>query len=320
MENKKSLNRIAAIDMGTNSFHLVIVEMNEDGTFKFLDRKREVIRLGSQKGKDLSIISEEETDRAIKILSGYSNLAKHYNAKIRAISTSAVREAKNQKEFIKTVFEKTGIRVEVADGQDEAKLIFRGIQKALDVNDKKVLCVDIGGGSTEFIYAENGKIHFAESIKLGAVRLSKLFFPDFIISYKAVQACSEYVEKLINENKNINTNIEIDFGVGVSGTVDTIYHLSQAKNFGKLKDSLNGYSFASEDFREFYNQIINLKTPAERILVPGMETKRADIIPAGMIILGKIFDLFELKKIVISEYALREGIVLDTAEKLMINK
>ena len=103
MINIKSQNRIAAIDMGTNSFHLVIVEMNEDGTFNFLDREREVIRLGSQKGKDLSIISEEESERAIKILSNFRNLAKHYNAKIRAISTSAVREAKNQREFLNNV-------------------------------------------------------------------------------------------------------------------------------------------------------------------------------------------------------------------------
>ena len=320
MINKKTQNRIAAIDMGTNSFHLVIVEMNEDGTFNFLDREREVIRLGSQKGKDLSIISKEESETAIKILSNFRNLAKHYNAKIRAISTSAVREAKNQIEFLSSVLEKTGIKVEVADGRDEAKLIFRGIQKALEINDKKVLCIDIGGGSTEFIYSENGKIRYAESIKIGAVRLSKLFFPDYLISDEAVKNCIDYVENQILENKNIKRDVKIDFGVGVSGTVDTIYHLSQVKKHARLKDSLNGYRFSVKDFEGFYNQIIQLKTPAERILVPGMEAKRADIIPAGMIILKKIFDLFELKEIVISEYALREGIVLDTAEKLELSK
>jgi len=314
MLSKKIKKRIAAIDMGTNSFHLVIVEMNKDGSFTFLDREREVIRLGSQKGKDLSIISEEETERSVKILSNFAKLAKHYDAKIRAISTSAVREAKNQKEFIDTVLKETGIRVEVADGREEAKLIFRGIQKALKIDDKKVLCIDIGGGSTEFIHAENGKLNFAESIKIGAVRLSKLFFPDYIITDEAVKSCSDYVEKQITDNKNVKTNIDIDFGVGVSGTVETIYHLSQAQKLKSSKDPLNGYSFSREKLQGYYDTLINLETTAERTSIPGMEAKRADIIPAGIIILMKIFELFRIKKMVVSEYALREGIVLDTAE------
>ena len=109
-------NRIAAIDMGTNSFHLVIVEIKKDGSFRFLDREREVIRLGTQQGKDLSFISDEETGRAVKIMTSFVKLAKYYKAQIRAISTSAVREAKNQKEFIHTIFKKTGVAVEVVDG------------------------------------------------------------------------------------------------------------------------------------------------------------------------------------------------------------
>lgn len=317
IQNKKTKNRIAAIDIGTNSFHLVIVELNKDGSFTFLDREREVMRLGSQQGKDLSIISDDEIERATKILSGFANLAKHYNAGIRAISTSAVREANNQKEFIEIIYKKTGINVEVAKGSDEARLIFLGIQKALKINDKKVLCLDIGGGSTEFIYAENSKIHFAESVKIGAVRLSKLFFHDYIITESAVKECANHVQKLILENKNIDFNINIDFAVGVSGTIDTIYHLSQAKKYKRLKNKLNGYKFLKEEFEEFYNQIMNLKTSAERKLVSGMEAKRADIIPAGLIILKEIINLFNIKKFVISEYALREGIVIDTANRYL---
>ena len=316
MTKKNIKNRIAAIDMGTNSFHLVIVEIKNDGSLIFLDREREVLRLGSQQGKDLSQISDEEKDKAVKILTGFADLAKFYQAKIRAIATSAVREAKNQKEFIDTIFNKTGVTVEVVDGRKEANLIFLGIKQALALDDKKVLCVDIGGGSTEFIYANSGKINFAESVKIGAVRLSKLFFPDFIITDEAVKKCSDFVEDQIIANQNIKTDIDINFGVGVSGTVDTIYHLSQAKKSRGLREILNGYSFSREEFEKFYQKIIVLKTPAERVLIPGMEAKRADIIPAGMIILKKIFELFKIKKIVVSEYALREGIVMDTLEKM----
>lgn len=319
MKKLKNTNRIAAIDMGTNSFHLVIVEMKKDGSFIFIDREREVIRLGSQKGKDLSFISEEETERAVKILTDFVKLAKHYNAKVRAISTSAVREAKNQKEFVDTILNKTGVTVEVIDGRTEARLIFLGIKNALPIDNKKVLCVDIGGGSTEFIYAVNGKINFAESVKIGAVRLSKLFFPDYIITDESVKQCSDYVEKQILNNKNIITSVELDFGVGSSGTVDTIYNLSQANRVHEKNYPSNGYIFSKEEFEKHYSTIINLRTSAERAFIPGMEAKRADIIPAGMIILKKIFELFKIQNMVISDYALREGIVLDTAGKEQTN-
>ncbi len=319
MKKLKNTNRIAAIDMGTNSFHLVIVEMKKDGSFIFIDREREVIRLGSQKGKDLSFISEEETERAVKILTDFVKLAKHYNAKVRAISTSAVREAKNQKEFVDTILNKTGVAVEVIDGRTEARLIFLGIKNALPIDNKKVLCVDIGGGSTEFIYAVNGKINFAESVKIGAVRLSKLFFPDYIITDESVKQCSDYVEKQILNNKNIITNVDIDFGVGSSGTVDTVYNLSQANRVHEKNYPSNGYIFSKEEFEKHYYTIINLRTSAERAFIPGMEAKRADIIPAGMIILKKIFELFKIQNMVISDYALREGIVLDTAGKEQTN-
>lgn len=316
MTKSNQRNRIAAIDMGTNSFHLVIVEIKKDGSFRFLDREREVIRLGTQQGEDLSFISDEETGRAVKIMTSFVKLAKYYKAQIRAIATSAVREAKNQKEFIHTIFNKTGVTVEVVDGKTEAELDFLGIKKAIPIDQNRVLCIDIGGGSTEFIFAENGKIIYAESVKVGAVRLSKLFFPNYILSAEAINKANQYVVEQITNNKNILTNIDIDFSIGVSGTINTVYSLSQFKKFGKTKEPINGYSFFKEEFQEYFNTIIMLKSSEERLLVPGIDAKRSDIIPAGMIILMKIFDLFSLNKMVISEYSLREGIVVDTIGKM----
>ena len=146
-----SQKRIAAIDMGTNSFHLIIVEVQEDGSLNLLDKKRELIRLGSEIGSDLSFISENETVKAISVLKKFSSLANYHNAEIRAVSTSAVREAKNNNDFIKEVLDQTGIKVITLEGTEEAKLIFLGMKNALPINDKSVLGIDIGGGSTEFI-------------------------------------------------------------------------------------------------------------------------------------------------------------------------
>ena len=313
--SEKNRKRIAAIDMGTNSFHLIIVKVKEDGSIKFLDWGREFIRLGSEFGEDLSFISENETAKAISVLQNFVTIAKYHKADIRAVSTSAVREAKNKSNFIEEVFKQTGIKVETIEGTEEAKLIFLGMKNALPINDKSVLGIDIGGGSTEFIYGVNGIPIYAETVKIGAVRLSKKFFPDFVITEASIKDCSEYVDKLIRSNQEIDRNIKFDFAVGSSGTVDTICLVKQFQQSGKVKRRLNGYKFDVNEFNEIYTHIMSHKTSSERMNIPGIEEKRADIIPAGLIILKKAFELFKIKKMVLSEYALREGIVYDVIKK-----
>jgi len=312
----KTNNRIAAIDIGTNSFHLVIVDVQPDGSFKLLDKQREVIRLGSHKGEDLSLISEGEIEKAIDILKNYKMLAEHYGASIRAVATSAVREADNKDKFVKAIKEKTNIDIEVVDGRTEAKLIFYGIMNAIDVSDKNVLCIDIGGGSSEFIYAEKGNPLITESVKIGAVRLSKKFFPEFILKKEAVEACHSYVEAQISYIKYLIERKRIEQVIGASGTIVAAAILVQELFNKPKRKSINKLSFTAEELNFVYKEVIGRKTPAERVSLPGMELKRADIIPAGLIILKTVFDVFEIKHITLSEYALREGIIYDTILKL----
>jgi len=314
--NMKKNNRIAAIDIGTNSFHLVIVEVQPDGSFVLLDKQREVIRLGSHKGEDLSLISEGEIEKAIDILKNYKMLAEHYGASIRAVATSAVREADNKEKFVEAVREKTNLEIEVIDGRTEAKLIFYGIMNAIDVSGKNVLCLDIGGGSSEFIYAEKGNPIITESVKIGAVRLSKKFFPDFILKSEAVEACRSYVEAQISYVKYLIEGKKFEQVIGASGTIVAAAILIQELLNKPKKKSINKLSFTSDELNFVYEEVIRRKTPAERISLPGMELKRADIIPAGLIILKTIFDKFEIKTITLSEYALREGIIYDTILRL----
>jgi len=305
-------NRIAAIDIGTNSFHLVIIELLPDGKFKLLDKQREVMRLGISSGDNLNKISASETKKAIEILKSYKKLAEHYGATIRAVATSAVREAYNKDKFIKSVREKLGIDIEVIDGRTEAKMIFYGMSQALDIKKKKVLCIDIGGGSSEFIYADNNVPIVTESVKIGAVRLSKKFFPDFILTDEAVKACHSYIYAQLSYVRSLIENKKIEQVVGASGTIVAAAILIQEK-FKKPKvKSLNELSFNSQELNTVYEEILSKKFPSERKKILGMEEKRADIIPAGLIILKSIFDLFSINNITISEYALREGIVLDT--------
>ncbi len=299
----------AAIDMGTNSFHLIIVEVLPDGAFRIIDREREVIRLGLSAGKDLSFITDEEIEKAIKILAGFKKLSDFYKAELKAVATSAVREAKNQKEFLESVLNSTGINVEVIDGSREASLIYKGVQRALPVVDRNVLCVDIGGGSSEFIFGEKGSITFAESIKIGAVRLSKKYFTDYVLTNQAIKDCSDYAEEQITKNSGINFNINFEYAVGTSGTMQSaawmIAHPGKIRN----SKSLNSFSFTRDQLTDITKLILSYKTLEERKLIKGIELKRADILPAGLIILNKVFELFSIKSMTISEYALREGII-----------
>lgn len=305
----KKNNRIAAIDIGTNSFHLIIAELSKNKKIKLLDRERIFLRIGNDKQNGLSYISSQDTVKATNVLLNFKHLAEVHKAKISAVATSAVREASNNKDFVKTIFKQTGIKIDIIDGRTEAKLIFLGMKNALPLENSSVLGIDIGGGSTEFIYGLNNKLKYAESVKVGAVRLSNLFFPKYRITRTSVTNCENYVEDLIRKQIDLKVFSNLDFAVGSSGTVDTICLVKSNQTDGIVRKKLNGYEFTKDDFENIYDLIMNLKTPEDRSLVPGLESKRADIIPAGLIILKKIFQLFQLNKMVLSEYALREGVV-----------
>ncbi len=307
---------IAAIDMGTNSFHLIIVQVKGDGSFKIIDREREVIRLGSHKGKEFSWISEGEMEKAIDVLRDFAKIAQFYKAEVRAIATSAVREAKNREEFMDRVFEETEITVEAVDGRTEAELIYLGVQHALDFQNKRILCVDIGGGSTEFLLGENGVSEFAESIKVGAVRLSKMFFPDYNLSPSGIENCRRYIKDKFNTNSNLHPNHKFELAVGSSGTIVAAASIISFRKTGRFKKSLNGFTITAEEVFALTSDILKCKSPVDRLFIEGMEIKRADIIPAGLIILTEVFQTFKLKEMTISENALREGIIIDTISKL----
>jgi exopolyphosphatase/guanosine-5'-triphosphate,3'-diphosphate pyrophosphatase len=306
---------IAAIDMGTNSFHLIIVEIKGDGKFKIVDREREVIRLGSHK-EGFKIISEGEIEKATDILRDFGKIAQFYKADVRAIATSAVREAKNKNEFIERIFEETEITVEAINGKAEAEMIYLGVQNALDVEQNRILCVDIGGGSTEFLLGEHGLSDFAESIKIGAVRLSKMFFPDYILTNSGIDLCRQYIQDKINANVNLHPAYKFDFAVGTSGTIVAAASIISFRRHNKFKKSMNGFAFSADEIFTLTEDILKCKSPVDRLFIEGMEIKRADIIPAGLLILCQVFETFKLQEMKVSENALREGIIVDTISKM----
>jgi exopolyphosphatase/guanosine-5'-triphosphate,3'-diphosphate pyrophosphatase len=305
----------AVADMGTNSFHMIITRLNSDGTIKIIDKERQIIRLGSHTGKELSFISDEETDLAISVLRNFKKLSDSYNAVFKAVATSAVREARNRSEFIKKIKDSIGISVEVIGGKKEAWFIYLGARKALSLYNKNVLCIDIGGGSTEFINVNGDKTVFSESVKIGAVRLSKHFFPDYNITDDRMHKCSSYIEGLLKEHLESYSRKKFDMIVGTSGTIEALASLIIKKRKSKIPKSLNSVSFNKDELKLISGKILSAKTTAERKKIKGMEEKRADIIPAGLQILNEVFNFFRIDTITVSDYALREGVILDMMGK-----
>lgn len=308
-------NCIAAIDMGTNSFHLIIVQVKRDGSFKIIDREKEVIRLGYHRGKNLDYISEGEIEKAVDILNDFNKIAKFYGAEVRAVATSAVREAKNKDEFTARILDATGIFVEAIKGVKEAELIYLGVLNALHLTNSRILCLDIGGGSTEFLLGDQGTPVFAESVKIGAVRLSKRYFPDYHLSPERIDMCERYIAEKIYSKSDLHSHHQFDCAVGSSGTIiaaASIIHFRRHNKFAKL---LNGFTFTDKELFRLTEDVLKCPSPVDRLSIEGMEVKRADIIPAGLLILRKAFEVFDIDEMTVSENALREGIIIETIRK-----
>ncbi|GAB6281402.1 MAG: hypothetical protein STSR0008_01410 [Ignavibacterium sp.] len=329
MNDKKN---IAVLDIGTNSFHLIIVEVNNNDSFKIIDRERDVLRLSTEKTNSsfpitecsigsLKIISENEIYQAIELIKKYKKLVEIYNAEFKVVATSAVREAENSDYFINKVYEATKVKINVIEGQEEGRLIYSSvINNFIELKNKKILCIDIGGGSTEFIIGEAHNILFLESLKIGAVRLTNQFIPDFIITKERIRQCRNYVIEKISSIINIIQDLGFEDCVGTSGTIQAVKSLSM--KFGE-NDNLNWDEknyITYDEVNEVADFILSKTTLEERLKIIGLESKRADIIPAGVIILQTIFDVLKLKKMYISNYALREGVVIDMIEKINCHK
>jgi len=301
---------IAAIDAGSNSFHMIVAEVKGE-SFRIIGKERQIIRLGTWQQGEIKIISDDEIDHAVAIMKRFSVLARSFKARIIAVATSAVRDACNKKEFVDKVFSRSGIKINIITGRREAELIFAGVKKSLNLEGENSLCIDIGGGSTELINYDGSKIIFAESFKLGAVRLTKKFFPYALLTDKSIKKCSEYITEQFKRNAKMKYDIPFRIAAGSSGTIQNAASIIHFGTTNKLMRKPNGYKFTADEFDEMTDFVLSCRTTKDRLRIGGIEGKRADILPAGLLILKKVFKLFRIKEMVISEYALREGIIFE---------
>lgn len=302
-------DRFAAIDMGTNSFHLAIVETGSSGQFEILTTEKEMVRLGTGAG-DLNTILPDAMDRGVSALKRFASIAHSFHARIRAVATSAVREANNKDEFLERVKRDCQIDVEVISGLEEARLIYLGILQGLSVYDKKILMIDIGGGSTEFLIGFRGQPLLRKSFKLGAIRLSDRFFMEDPISSTNIEDCRKFLTVQFAGTLDDFESETTELVVGSSGTIETIYEMIQLrKNQNQLTEDP---SIFSADLNEIVEIILSKKSTKDRAALSGLDKKRADIITGGAVLLQEIFKKLNIKKMIVSPFALREGVIIDT--------
>lgn len=310
--SKSSL--IASIDVGTNSFHVIIASINSRGIFTIHSRDKETVRLGESSG-DMKYLSPEAIERGVKTMERFAGMARNARATVRAVGTSAVREALNREVFLQRVRESTGIVIEVISGNEEARLIYLGILQALPVYDTRLLFIDIGGGSTETGVGYQGDLRVMNSAKLGAIRMTRKFFEREKLSDKDIKRCREYIkgEWALTFRSLLQEGYEQ--AAGSSGTIQTIFSIAYGLQNLPIPESFNGITLDRDTLLSVIETILGARTTAERAALPGMEPRRADIITGGAIILEQAILGLNMRELTFSSCALREGILLDSHAK-----
>lgn len=299
--------RVCVIDLGTNSFHTLIVDVFPNGSFEVIDKFKEMVRLG-ERGFSGENLTANAVKRSIRALKRVKMLAEGWGAtEYLAFATSAIREAKNGGELIEKIRRETGIHVQPIDGVFEAQLIYQGVRRALDMR-QPTLMVDIGGGSTEFIIGTSEEIYFATSLKLGAARMTRQFITTDPVEKSEFRALREHYRAALEPVLEAAREHGVTEIVGSSGTFENIAQVC-ANRFGDPDRSIYLQSFRQDDLRAVTKMIMP-STRAEREAMEGIDEKRVDQIVAGATLIDVMTKDLDAKQVRVSPNALREGMVV----------
>ncbi|CAN5738182.1 Ppx/GppA phosphatase family protein [soil metagenome] len=302
---------LAAVDVGTNSLHLVVARTTDGERFEVLTREKEMVRLGSG-STDMKELAPEAVERTVDALDRFRRIAESYGAPLRAVATSAVREADNRADFVRRVHGEAGIEVEVVSGVEEARLIHLGVLQALEVFDRRLLLCDIGGGSTELLVGEEGEVLASVSLKLGAIRLTDRFFGARTLQPSAVDSCRRHVQAVLSAFERSVDTLGFEVAIGSSGTIEQVLRLARGLEGEEPLRTLNGAVLHRTQVRAVVDAVIDARRRGATADLVDLDPKRADIILAGVLVLEGVVERFGVEELTVSEYALREGVFLDT--------
>jgi exopolyphosphatase/guanosine-5'-triphosphate,3'-diphosphate pyrophosphatase len=305
--------RLALIDLGTNTFHLLIVEMPLVPGDKplVLLRTKAGVRLG-EGGISQGIIAPEAYARALHTLAGFKEeIELHEAREVRATATSAMRVTKNGPDLVRDIFEQTGIQVNVIPGDREAELICQGVRQAVDLGTEHNLIIDIGGGSVEFIIANQATIFWKQSFEIGAQRLLDNFFPDpsGVFPAAAVVAEQEYLSSALGPLIEAVERYKPVSLVGASGSFDSLadMQLGQLRTESELPPCTE---LELSSFQASYRHLLS-GNHEQRMALPGILPMRADMLVVATVLIDFVLGITEITRIRTSAYALKEGLLAE---------
>lgn len=311
------LTHLASIDVGSHTARLLIVQkVGPPGHFRPVLRKRTYIRLAQDfhlHGK--GSLQQEAIERTLNALEDFASVARRFRVEsTRAVSTGVVREASNREEFLGIIEHRTGIKVRVISGEEEARLTEQGVLRALKMGNRPSLIFDLGGGSTEFIYGEQDSRKFS-SVPLGAMLLTQRYLSADPPGEEKVRAVAKEVDRLLREIfsgcSHLGTGGPV---VGTGGTVTTLAAMVHGVEIREIShERMNGLILHRERLE---NLFLRLKTMTieERLKLPGLDRGRADVIVAGCMAVIRILHFFKSPHMVVSLSDLLEGILVEYLE------
>lgn len=300
--------QIAAIDIGTNSVHMIVVRVRPDLSFEVIDREKEMVRLGAG-GLEGGELSESAMASALLTLAKFRRLAESHGVdEIIAGATSAVRESENGGDFIAEVLRTTGIRVSVISGSEEARLIHLAAAYATGIGARTGVVIDIGGGSVEITAGTSARMHSGRSFKLGVIRLTEKYVRTDPLTRRDERRMAKAIRK---ETQAFLTQLRrrgFDRVIGTSGTILTLGELANGRK--RQAGDVRNLRVSAKSIHRVRRQLADLPL-ADRLRLPGLDPKRADLSVAGGVLLDTLLDELRADDLVLCDFALREGLVLD---------
>jgi exopolyphosphatase/guanosine-5'-triphosphate,3'-diphosphate pyrophosphatase len=301
--------RLAAIDIGTNSVHMIVVRVRPDLSFEVIDREKEMVRLGAG-GLDGKKLTHEAMSSALQALSKFERLAKsHQVDEILAAATSATREAENGGEFLAAIGRTTGIRPRIITGTEEARLIHMAAVYGVDTPKTSVV-IDIGGGSVEITRGVGPDVQYARSFKVGVIRLTERFVSSDPLNGRDERKMVKHIGSQVDTYLQRVVDAGYDRVIGTSGTIISIGTVATAMDRGVVPAETRNLRVPAKSIRRFRKAVTELDLE-QRLHLPGLDPRRADLTVAGAVLLDTLLRRLKAEEITLCDLALREGLVLD---------
>ena len=298
--------RIAIVDLGTNTFNLLIADVLKN-KITVVHAGREVVKLG-EKSINENKIADVAFERGIKAFLIHAEIIKKHKPEIiKVLATSAIREAANGGDFVAEVKRLTGIDITIISGEKEAELIYLGNRLAVELDDEAHLIMDIGGGSTEFIIANNKTVFWKQSYKLGVARLLEKFQPEDPASKETIQSIDDYLKESLQSLLSELKKHKITCLVGSAGAFETVVDM-----IGK-DTSVSGkscYEIGLNDYNAISKKTVH-STMKEREEMPGLIPMRRDMIVLSYLLIDFVVQHASIKQLKVSTYSLKEGALFE---------